>query len=177
MLITVSISIVFYVRTMTVLEKQQERFEQRFNKEFLRRWPRETRAPHPFPEDLDEARNDIITQLVIINGSILLIVAGAGYVLSGQTLKPIAKTHAEQKRFVSDAAHELKTPIAALKTSLEVNLMDRKLNRHAKNILRENLEDVTSLQQLTERLLKLARTNGNTVALHPTNISAVIKKF
>jgi signal transduction histidine kinase len=61
-----------------------------------------------------------------------------------------------QSRFVSDASHELQSPIAALRTNLEVDLAQ--LDRTSwVATQREALEDVTSLQSLVQDLLTLAR--------------------
>ena len=82
----------------------------------------------------------------------------------------------EQKRFIGDAAHELKTPITALKTSLEVNLMDKDLDTKSHNILRENLEDVASLESLTKSLLHLARLDGQQSKFSEINLTEIIDR-
>jgi len=56
-----------------------------------------------------------------------------GYFLAGKTLKPIENMLEKQKRFVSDAAHELRTPSTAAKTELEVALRDKKLSHNFNN--------------------------------------------
>ncbi|MBI4137508.1 hypothetical protein HY469_05605, partial [Candidatus Roizmanbacteria bacterium] len=163
--ITVTISALFYIRTVVVFERNIERIEERLQQDFPKRMliiHENVHLPSRFiPRDSSDFKHDIIMQLVGVNSIIVAIVAGASYILSGLTLGPIQRAHEEQKRFVSDAAHELKTPVTALKTSLEVNLMDKKLDRHAKSILKENLEDVSGLEKLTESLLKLARVHRN----------------
>jgi signal transduction histidine kinase len=123
--------------------------------------PTEFTPPPPRSEILTDefrdARRRIEYQLAIINGIALVFGAGASFVLSGITLRPIKKSLEQQQQFVADAAHELKTPLTALKTSLEVSLMDKKLPLKAQKVLRENLHDLTSLESLTENLLTLAR--------------------
>jgi signal transduction histidine kinase len=84
----------------------------------------------------------------------------------------------EQNRFVTDASHELNTPITALKTSLEVNLREKKLNlEQAKEVLKSNLEDVNSLQSLSEELMELImyqKQNGN-FKIAKVDLSDVVK--
>ena len=63
----------------------------------------------------------------------------------------------QQESFVANASHELRTPLTSLQTNLEVNSADPNLDKKTKAILEENLEDVTQLVTLTDRLLKLAR--------------------
>jgi signal transduction histidine kinase len=77
----------------------------------------------------------------------------------------------KQKRFISDAAHEVKTPLTAMKTGLEVTLRDKNLNlTEAKQILISTIEEVDKLNTLTSNLLKQSRYrygNGN----HTENIA------
>lgn len=95
----------------------------------------------------------IITNLVILGGS-----AALAWLLSGKTLKPIKEMVDEQNRFISDASHELKTPLTALKAEIEVNLRDKRMSLgQAQKLLRSNLEEVNKLQKLSENLLELSQ--------------------
>jgi len=125
-LISSVLSGLYYFRTIQILDFQAHRIE------------RQIRNPNFFPpnfpqpnlefiqEEFESARQQLINQILLINLVILSLSGLASYFLSGATLRPIQEALEEQKRFVADAAHELKTPITALKTSLEVNLMDKK---------------------------------------------------
>jgi len=108
--------------------------------------------------DYMEVRKRIILILAYTNVAILMVSAVAGYFLAGQTLAPIVSAMEEQKRFVADASHELKTPLTALYTSIEVALRDKKLTLPAAyRALQENLTDVQNLTKLSDELLSLAR--------------------
>ena len=52
----------------------------------------------------------------------LLLVAGGGSVLVRQSTAPIERSMAQMRRFMADAAHELRTPITILRTRAEVAL-------------------------------------------------------
>jgi signal transduction histidine kinase len=127
-------------------------------------------------EEQLESRNQIFNQLLWINGLVLVIATVGGFYLSGTTLAPIQKTMEEQKRFIADAAHELRTPITALKTSLEVNLMDDNLPECSKDILQENLEDLSGLEALTNSLLKLAKAEQQVFDVKPVSLQSVIQQ-
>lgn len=115
-----------------------------------------------FVEDANIARANILYFLVYANGAILIFSGIAGYFLAGRTLSPIEKAMEEQKRFVADASHELKTPLTALQTSIEVSLRDKKLKlKDAKKILEQNLDDVKSLTSLSNNLLAMSRFQQN----------------
>lgn len=115
-------------------------------------------------ELVEEARHRILIMLVLVNGGILVISGGLGYLLAGRTLAPIKEMVDEQNRFISDASHELRTPLTALKSSLEVSLRDKKMVlADAKTLIAESIGEVNKLQTLSDSLLQLAqfqKSNG-----------------
>ena len=168
-LISGSLSLLFYVRAANVVQDEYNRIEQRIQREINNFGPQFALPPgrQISLEDLEVAKRLIAFQLLLINSVIVILFSAVAYWLAGITLKPIRLAHEEQKRFVGDAAHELKTPIAALRTSLEVNLMDKSLPPATRKILKENLSDVFNLQALGDNLLKLARVDGKNFQFKP----------
>lgn len=125
------------------------------------------RVGYPDPEVIANARHRLILTLAGINATIFGISATAGYFLAGRTLQPIKQMVEEQHRFVTDASHELRTPITALRTEIEVALRNTKLtSMSAKKVLRSNLEEVVNLQTLSENLLTLAQNGQNILPTH-----------
>lgn len=121
-----------------------------------------------------EAQGRMRYSLLLINLGILVASGGLGYYLSGKTLSPIQAMVEDQYRFISDASHELKTPITAIKTTLEVALRDPKLtSREAKEILQTNLEEANRLQRLAEGLLELTHQNV-LPTLVPTRLDTIL---
>ncbi|MCX6791763.1 MAG: HAMP domain-containing sensor histidine kinase [Candidatus Gottesmanbacteria bacterium] len=110
------------------------------------------------PDLLDETKNRVKLILILINLIILSGSAYAGYILAGRTLNPIKDMVDEQNRFITDASHELRTPLTSLKSEIEVNLRDKKLSLvQAKALLKSNLEEVNSLQILSDGLIRLTQ--------------------
>jgi signal transduction histidine kinase len=113
------------------------------------------------PELIEDTRKRILYRLLIVNGGILIVAGGLGYLLAGRTLNPIAEMVEEQHRFVSDASHELKTPLTSIKTAMEVFLRDK---RHtladASDLIKDSIKDIDKLAQLSESLLRLAHQEG-----------------
>ena len=130
----------------------------------------------PDPELIKEARERIISFLVLVNLAIFGIAGLAGYLLAGKTLKPIKDMVDEQGRFISDAAHELRTPLTSLKSEIEVNLRDKDLNlKDAKKLLESNLEEVNRLQYLSDNLLTLAKyQKGEQLFLEKLSLKEII---
>ena len=162
-LILMSVSIAFSVVIYRGMEMEVDRFSRLQRVRFERRFD-EFGIPHPPSLDeemIREIKQHIILVLLGINGSILLIFGGLSYLLAGKTLSPIQEMMEEQNRFVSDASHELKTPITAMKSALEVYVRDPKLTLlEAKQVLKDNIEEVNRLQALSESLLSLSE-NGS----------------
>ncbi|MDO8657133.1 MAG: HAMP domain-containing sensor histidine kinase [Candidatus Levybacteria bacterium] len=126
------------------------------------------------PEVINQARARVITILGIINLSILGIAGATGYFLAGRTLKPIKKMVDEQNRFIEDASHELRTPLTSLRSEIEVGLRNKKLNlENSKMLLQSNLEEVVSLQMLSDNLLELAQTEKSINSFDFTNVSII----
>jgi len=123
-------------------------------------------------ELIEEVRRRTLISLGIINSVILLTAGGLGYFLAGRTLLPIAEMVDEQNRFISDASHELKTPLTSLKSTFEVFLRDKKPSfSDAKEIIAESVEEVNKLQKLSEGLLSLAHLKNHQNPLHIININ------
>ena len=75
-------------------------------------------------------------------------------------LARLERASATERRFASDAAHELRTPLAVLRTGLEVALArDRSADENRTALLSAHRE-VISLCKIADELLMLARLNG-----------------
>lgn len=82
-------------------------------------------------------------------------------------LDRIETSYESQKQFVSDASHELRTPIAVIQGY--ANLLDR-WGRDNKEVLEESIKaiqnEARSMQDLVEKLLFLSRHDKKTLKLH-----------
>lgn len=70
-----------------------------------------------------------------------------------------------QERFVADASHELRAPLARIRTEIDVSLAEG-VHPDARAVLRSVSEDVDSLQQLVADLLALARSDSRVPLTH-----------
>jgi heavy metal sensor kinase len=70
-----------------------------------------------------------------------------------------------QKRFTSDVAHEIRSPLTALRGSIEVALRKKRSHEDYEDLLRDNLADVIRLSRITDNLLLLTRADNNILEL------------
>ncbi|HBC72983.1 MAG: Integral membrane sensor signal transduction histidine kinase [Candidatus Amesbacteria bacterium GW2011_GWB1_47_19] len=159
LLIIMSISLVFSTVIYRVLLNEVTRFAQAQRFRIERRI-----GPIPIPLIVDpdpdliiEARHRILLFLILVNSGILISSGVLGYILAGRTLEPISDMVDEQNRFISDASHELKTPLTSLKTAMEVYLRGKPGLKNAHTLINESISEVDKLQTLSESLLILAR--------------------
>jgi signal transduction histidine kinase len=109
-------------------------------------------------EDLQKQEQQLAYTLIFINLGILVMAGGAGYFLAGRTLHPISLMIDEQNQFISDASHELRTPIATLRAEMEGKLLEKHISdNQARKLISSNLEELGTLQNLSNSLLKLAQ--------------------
>lgn len=128
-------------------------------------------------QQVQEAKDNILNNLILTNIFILVGCGFISYYLARRTLEPIEEAHIMQSRFTADASHELRTPIAAMQTEIEVALMNPKLTlAQAKKQLGSNLEELARLTALSEGLLKLAQLQHNEIEKQPVKIGGVLQQ-
>ncbi|OGC46446.1 hypothetical protein A2V49_02850 [candidate division WWE3 bacterium RBG_19FT_COMBO_34_6] len=183
MFITLSFSFIFYEMSVSTLKRAFLMHERRIEDRLEMMMPRfQDNVPPRFQalisqETIREIRIKTISNLIVLNIVILSVSGILGYFLAGLTLKPIEGTMEKQKAFVADAAHELKTPLTAIKTNLEVNIRNKELNiEEAKNIMRDTVSDIDSLSLLANSLLKDAHYGNlqNTYDKEDLELSKII---
>jgi len=109
-------------------------------------------------QQLEESSNHLQRNLIYFNLLILILSFIISYFLAKRTLKPIEEAMEAQNRFTADASHELKTPLTAMRTEIEVSLRDKGLKiSDAKKLLGSNLEEIAKLESLSSALLKLTK--------------------
>lgn len=104
-----------------------------------------------------EGKTRLVTSLVVFNAVVIATGGLASYYLAKRTLQPIEEALEAQTRFSSDAAHELRTPLAVMQSEIEIGLRGKKTGDVAqREILESTLDEVGRLRSLTDRLLLLS---------------------
>ncbi|MBR5869569.1 MAG: HAMP domain-containing histidine kinase [Clostridia bacterium] len=90
-----------------------------------------------------------------------LIVFAVVTILSGRIIRPIAESYEKQKRFITDAGHELKTPLTVINANVDLLEMEIEENESLSDI-RQQTE---KLRSLTNDLVMLAKMEESDNAL------------
>lgn len=126
-------------------------------------------------DSYEEARDKIIAKLAFINSIIIVLGGCLSYYLALRTLKPIEDAHEAQSAFATNASHELRTPITAMRSENEVALMNPDLTlEEAKEQLQSNIEELEKLTALSEGLLQLAQIEGTEITKTPVAVKDII---
>lgn len=126
---------------------------------------------------IDKAQDILLNRFISIDSAIIFFIIILGFLLTNKTLEPIESNMQKQKRFVADASHELRTPIAVVISGLEVNLNNKNLDlASAKKTLENTLEEMREFSKLSNNLLDLSKYDRVVeVEYENINISELIK--
>lgn len=101
---------------------------------------------------------DFLDMVLMIDLVLVLLSGILSYILAGKTLEPIALKMQQQKQFVGDAAHELRNPLAAIRSSAESALREKNDDAQLyQDVLQDVIVETDGLIATTEQLLELAR--------------------
>lgn len=187
LLIIMTISLAFSILVYHAHMREVVRYNHMQRQRVLQQLPPPPRGQRYLLVQDDDIVEDAHTRTVLglasFNGLILVISGIFGYMLAGRTLAPIQKMMDDQHQFVSDASHELRTPITSLQAAMEV--FQRTKNptiKEAKTLVNESIQDIKGLERLVDSMLHLAHTSNETAMVFQdvdlqTTLKHAIKKL
>ena len=98
---------------------------------------------------------------------------GVSILLARWAVRPVERAWAEQRQFVADASHELKTPLTVILTNAEL-MQTEPDPQYARSVLTM----ATRMRALVESLLELARVDNGAVraAFEDTDLSTLVEE-
>ena len=114
--------------------------------------------------------NTLLHNVLIIGSAAILVMFFISLVLSGRIIRPLEENDQKQKRFISDASHELKTPVAVISANAELLSREIGENEWLSNIVYEN----DRMGGLVRQLLDLSRAENAEIPMEQVEFSRVV---
>lgn len=124
----------------------------------------------------EQTMSSLLRSLAIVGLLGLILAALISIALVRRALRPVHVAVQRQRDFVADAAHELRTPLAIMRTAGEVGLSSTSPDDLQETLV-QMLSENQHLTRLVEDLSLLARTDTQavTVAREPVDLSALVQ--
>lgn len=100
--------------------------------------------------------NVLLKYILIVGGAGIVLFFGLSVVIAKRIVKPLKENDEKQKQFVSDAGHELKTPVSVINANAELLSREIGENQWLENIKYEN----EKMSALIKDLLDLSRAEN-----------------
>lgn len=119
---------------------------------------------------INESALTLFRYTLIFGGLVLILFFFLSVFLARKIVRPLEESYQKQKQFISDAGHELKTPVSVVSANAE--LLSREIgdNQWLQNIQYEN----ERMGMLVGQLLDLARTENVTPQMEHIDFSRLV---
>lgn len=112
----------------------------------------------------------LLHNVLIIGSAAILLMFFISLYLSRRIIRPLEENDQKQKQFISDASHELKTPVAVISTNAELLSREIGENEWLSNIVYEN----DRMGGLVRQLLDLSRAENAESPMEQVDFSRVV---
>lgn len=107
--------------------------------------------------------NNLVNTCLLIGVISFLLFLGVSFQLSSWAVKPVEQAWSQQRQFVADASHELKTPLTVILTNAEL-LQDPDYDVGSKETFASSILAMAhQMRGLVESLLELARVDNGAI--------------
>ncbi len=112
----------------------------------------------------------LMHNVLIIGGAAIIAMFFISLFLAKRIIRPLEENDKQQKQFISDASHELKTPVAVISTNAEMLSRELGENEWLANIQYEN----ERMGDLVKQLLELSRAENTELAKENIDFSRIV---
>lgn len=121
--------------------------------------------------DTIDDRYSMLLALAGVLGALgLALVATGGWFLARKSVAPVERSMERMRRFMADAAHELRTPVAVMRSRVDVTLERPRDAEAYAATLAELREEVERLAALVNDLFTLARADADERPFAPVSV-------
>ena len=118
----------------------------------------------------DSTMETLVKNVLIVGGSAIVVLFLISLFLSKRIIRPLEENDRQQKQFVSDASHELKTPVAVINANAELLRGEIGENEWLSNIRYEN----ERMGELVKQLLDLSRAESKEFPTEHLDFSRIV---
>ena len=131
--------------------------------------------------EVDSALHGLVVNYLVLIGIGVLLAAGAGLLIARTAVAPvihaIRKTELARRSLVADASHELRTPMAALRSNVQIFLdADRLPAAERVELQQAIMAELDDLTQVVGDVLELARGDEPTDVVEAVELDAVVRE-
>ena len=112
----------------------------------------------------------MLRYVFLVGGMAILAMFFIASILAGFIISPLEENDRQQKRFISDASHELKTPVAVIATNAEMLSRELGHNEWLSNIQYET----ERMDRLVKQLLDLSHAESAIVPMESLDFSRLV---
>ena len=127
----------------------------------------------------DQQSQGIVEAILLVAVIGLIGAAFVTLIVTGRAFAPIRRSFEAQRRFVSDASHELRTPAALIRANAEVIEREGLMADEGRPLVADIITESDRLARLVSELLQLAasETATATVALMPVDLGVIARRY
>ena len=119
---------------------------------------------------LESGLNTLLHTVLIVGGAAIAALFFISLFLSKWIIRPLEENDRKQKQFISDASHELKTPIAVMSANTELLFRELGENEWLANIRYEN----ERMGELVKQLLNLSYAENAEIPMERVDFSRIV---
>ena len=112
----------------------------------------------------------LMHNVLIIGSAAIVLLFFISLYLSKRIIRPLEENDRRQKQFISDASHELKTPVSVISANAELLSREIGANEWLANIQYEN----ERMGGLVKQLLDLSRAENAELQMEPVDFSRIV---
>lgn len=118
----------------------------------------------------DSGMHTLLRQALIVGGVAIVALFFVSVELARRIILPLEENDKRQKQFISDASHELKTPVSVIDANAELLAREVGDNEWLANIRYES----ERMGELVRQLLDLSRAENTETPMEPVDLSRVL---
>lgn len=120
--------------------------------------------------------NNLVRSSLLVGLFSFLVFLGINILLSRWAVKPVSKAWNQQKQFVADASHELKTPLTVIMTNAELLQEQAHDEEACRSFSHSILLMSQQMKLLVEHMLELARSDAGhqKQSMNPVDLSRLV---